>query len=289
MLFNSYPFLLVFLPITVAGFFLLGRIHRGVAAGWLALASVFFYAYWDARFVALLLASIGANFGLGMALWKLRSSGRIAATRAVLILGVAADLALLGYFKYTNFFLSSINAALGSSIGPADIILPLGISFYTFTQIAFLVDTARGEVREFNFVHYALFVTYFPHLIAGPILHHGEMMPQFRESSVYRFSAGDFSVGLAFLAFGLFKKCVLADSLSPDVAKVFEAAARGEALTAAMAWKGALGYTLQLYFDFSGYSDMAIGLSRMLGIRLPFNFDSPYRATNIIEFCAAGT
>jgi alginate O-acetyltransferase complex protein AlgI len=166
----------------------------------------------------------------------------------------------------------------------AKVILPIGISFFTFTQIAYLVDTWRKGVRERNAVHYGLFVTYFPHLVAGPVLHHAQMMPQFARAETYRFSGGNFCAGLAIFALGMIKKVVLADGISPYADAVFSAADAGATPDFQEAWLGALSYTMQLYFDFSGYSDMAIGLSLMLNVRLPFNFNSPYRATNISDF-----
>jgi D-alanyl-lipoteichoic acid acyltransferase DltB (MBOAT superfamily) len=201
-----------------------------------------------------------------------------------LTVAVATDLGVLGYFKYVNFFIDTANGALGMNWPALGVILPLGISFFTFTQIAFLVDTARSEVKEVNFIHYALFVTYFPHLIAGPILHHKEMMPQFADWRTYVPSFDNFAVGIAYFSIGLVKKCLIADGFAPDATVVFNAAAQGHALGALEAWKGAIAYTLQLYFDFSGYVDMAIGLSAMFGIRLPLNFNSPYKSANIIEF-----
>ena len=164
------------------------------------------------------------------------------------------------------------------------IILPLGISFFTFTQIAFLVDTYQGKAREYNFIHYALFVTYFPHLIAGPVLHHKEMMPQFAHAETYRLRIEKIVVGSTIFFIGLFKKVVLADGVAPYANQAFDAATAGDPLQFFQAWGGALAYTMQLYFDFSGYSDMAIGLSLLFGIALPLNFNSPYKAVNIIEF-----
>jgi D-alanyl-lipoteichoic acid acyltransferase DltB (MBOAT superfamily) len=202
----------------------------------------------------------------------------------LLVAGVTVDLALLAYYKYANFFAATFDVALTSRLGLSDIVLPLGISFFTFTQIAFLVDAARGEAKEFDFVHFILFVTYFPHLIAGPVLHHKEMMPQFGRASTYRFNNEFFTVGLTMFSIGLFKKVVLADGIAPYAMPLFEAATRGEFIGLFQAWGGALAYTLQLYFDFSGYSDMAIGLSYMIGVQLPLNFNSPYKATNISEF-----
>jgi alginate O-acetyltransferase complex protein AlgI len=173
---------------------------------------------------------------------------------------------------------------LGSHWDIGRVILPIGISFYSFTQIAFLVDTCRGKVREANVIHYGLFVTYFPHLIAGPVLHHAQMMPQFAYASIYRPRAGNLTAGLVIFCLGLFKKVVLADGVSPYADAVFKAADLGQMPSTPEAWIGAVAYTLQLYFDFSGYSDMAIGLSWMFNVRLPFNFDSPYRATSISDF-----
>lgn len=284
MLFNSYPFLLMFLPVALAGFFALACWRVRAAAIWLVAASLFFYGWWDVRFLGLLVPSIAVNYCAGRCLGRLAGDGRHRQERWLLAAVIAANLLLLGYFKYSNFFLSSVNAVFAGHLVLLQVVLPLGISFFTFTQIAFLVDAGRGEVRQFDFVHYSLFVTWFPHLIAGPILHHGEMMPQFRAGSTYVPSAGNFAVGFSYLAIGLAKKCLIADQFAPDVAAVFQAAHQGAAIGALAAWQGALGYTLQLYFDFSGYCDMAIGLSRLFGIRLPFNFDSPYQAVSVIDF-----
>jgi D-alanyl-lipoteichoic acid acyltransferase DltB (MBOAT superfamily) len=206
----------------------------------------------------------------------------------LLIVAICANLALLGYYKYANFFLSSINSLSGSQWSLGEFMLPLGISFFTFTQIAFLVDTYQGKVREFNFMHYLLFVTYFPHLIAGPVLHHREMMPQFAHSATYRIDWNNAATGLMLFALGLCKKILLADALAPYAGGVFNGVQHGLAVgvlpTAYEAWAGALAYTLQIYFDFSGYTDMALGIALMFGIRLPINFDSPYKSTSIIEF-----
>jgi alginate O-acetyltransferase complex protein AlgI len=197
---------------------------------------------------------------------------------------VAANLILLGYFKYANFFADNLNHFIATSLPVSDVILPLGISFFTFTQIAFLVDTYQGKVKEYNFVHYLLFVTYFPHLIAGPVLHHKEMMPQFSKRNVCRINWDNVAVGLSIFVLGLGKKVLIADSLSNFSTPIFSAVAAGEQPMLFEAWMGALSYTLQLYFDFSAYSDMAVGLSLMFNVRLPMNFNSPYKATSIIEF-----
>jgi alginate O-acetyltransferase complex protein AlgI len=281
LLFNSYEFLFLFLPVTLAGFFILGRISYRLAALWLGLASVVFYGFWNPKFVALLLASIAVNFGFGYLIGRRRA---VSNTMPLLTAAVVLNLLLLFYFKYANFFVDNINAASGAHMTLQTIVLPLGISFFTFTQIAFLVDTHRGKADEADFVNYLLFVTFFPHLIAGPVLHHGQMMPQFRNPATYRWNSDDVAAGLAIFILGLAKKVLIADSLSDYASPVFGAAAQGQQLQFVEAWVGALAYSLQLYFDFSGYSDMAVGLARMFGIRIPINFNSPYKAGNIIEF-----
>lgn len=277
MLFTSALFAWVYLPVVLAGFFAVGRFSEAGAALWLFLASLVFYAAWMPKFTLLLLASICFNFLVGRRISASRS-------RVWLTFGVTANLLLLAYYKYAGFLIANLNALIGSHWNPGPIILPIGISFFTFTQIAFLVDAYAKGVREPRFVHYGLFVTYFPHLVAGPVLHHAQMMPQFGLSKTYRFDFTNFGVGLGIFAIGLFKKVVLADGISPYSDAVFNAADAAQPITVEEAWLGALAYSLQLYFDFSGYSDMAVGLSWMFNIRLPFNFDSPYRACNISDF-----
>ena len=283
MLFNSFAFIFVFLPVTLVGFFALGRVRPRLAAAWLTVASVFFYGWWNPRYVPLLIVSVLFNYTF--ARFIAGGVGRRPRTRKLLLaLAIVGNLLLLGYFKYANFFLGSAGSLLGASWRLGDIILPLGISFFTFTQISFLVDTYRGEAREYNLVHYGLFVTYFPHLIAGPVLHHREMMPQFAQPVTYRPAAESFAVGLTVFSLGLFKKVMIADTVALYSTPVFDAAAAGQTIGFVAAWGGALAYTFQLYFDFSGYSDMAVGLSQMFGIALPLNFNSPYKAVNIIDF-----
>ena len=283
MLFNSVEFIFIFLPLLLIVFFRLGNISHRLAATWLAAGSMFFYSWWSPAYLVLLIGSIIFNYLVGGIIARGHDIGSSRRKR-LLAFGITTDLALLGYYKYANFFIDSLNTALGAGYGFADILLPLGISFFTFTQIAFLVDAARGEAKEFNFVHYSLFVTYFPHLIAGPVLHHKEMMPQFAQASTYKYNPEFFTIGLTFFTLGLFKKVILADGVAPFVSPVFSAADGGGVVGFFQAWGGALAYTLQLYFDFSGYSDMAIGLSYMIGVRLPINFNSPYKAVNISDF-----
>ena len=284
MLFNSHFFLVLYLPATLAGFFTLGAFDRRLGAAWLTLASLFFYGWWDARYLALLVASIIVNYGVGIRLARSAVQFGPGRRRGLLVVGIAANLLALAYFKYTHFVAQNLNALADTDWVVATIVLPLGISFYTFTQIAFLVDAHRGAAAEYNFVHYSLFVTFFPHLIAGPILHHREMMPQFAAPATYRWNDTNAALGLTIFVIGLFKKTVLADGIAPYVKPVFDAAEAGAQLSLLECWVGALGYTMQLYFDFSGYSDMAIGLALLFNIRLPLNFHSPYRAANIIDF-----
>lgn len=277
MLFNSYVFLLAFLPITAIGFFLIGRRSQLYAAGWLAAASLFFYGWWDVRYLPLLLGSITFNYWCATHL----RPGRQPRAKLLLACAIGANLALLVYYKYAGFFAASFSELTGSPRILLHIVLPIGISFFTFTQIAFLVDTYQGKVVESRFVYYLLFVTYFPHLIAGPVLHHKEMMPQFADRRIYRFSARAMAVGTTIFCIGLAKKVLIADNIAPYAFPLFE---HPDAPSLLLAWSGVLAYTFQLYFDFSGYSDMAIGLSRMFGVRLPLNFDSPYKSENIAQF-----
>ncbi len=287
MLFTTAAFALIFLPVTLAGFFVLGRWSQYGAALWLFLASVAFYGYWMPEFTLLLLASIGANFLFGLLIAKAvlrKPAGTNARAKGWLTCAVAANLLVLGYFKYANFFVDNLNLIVGAEWDIGRVLLPIGISFFTFTQIAFLVDTYQRRVGEYRFVHYGLFVSYFPHLVAGPVLHHAQMMPQFGNPAIYRLDTGNFSAGLAIFGIGLLKKIVFADGISPYADAIFKPADAGLSPELGEAWLGALAYTFQLYFDFSGYSDMAIGLSWMFNVRLPFNFDSPYRASSISDF-----
>jgi D-alanyl-lipoteichoic acid acyltransferase DltB (MBOAT superfamily) len=281
-LFNSHAFIFLFLPLTLLVFFALGRFSAKLAAGWLTAASLFFYGWWSPTYVVLLLVSILFNFTAGSAIVRALAAPRL--SKRLLTGAIIANLALLAYYKYANFFVSNWNAVTGAELGFAEVVLPLGISFFTFTQIAFLVDAYQGKVREYNLVHYGLFVTYFPHLIAGPILHHGEMMPQFARQEIYRPQYDLIAAGLTLFVLGLAKKVLIADGVAVHVAPVFDAPGAGVTLTMLEAWCGALAYTFQLYFDFSGYSDMAVGLSLLFGVRLPINFQSPYKAVNIIDF-----
>ena len=283
MLFNSYLFLFAFLPVTYVGYYALARIGWVWAKVWLAAASLVFYSAWDLRFLPILLASILFNYAVGYQIAKSAERGAKQRARAWLVLGIVGDLGALAYFKYVNFFLATVNLVVGTTWSLGEILLPLGISFFTFTQIAYLVDAYQGKAREYRFADYALFVTYFPHLIVGPILHHAQMMPQFNQAATFVQDRLRFAVGIAIFTVGLFKKVALADRIAIYADTVFNAAAQGAPLTASEAWAGTLAYTLQLYFDFSGYSDMAVGLSLLFGIRMPLNFAAPLQSTSMIE------
>ena len=285
MLFNSYLFILLFLPITTWGFYQFTRMGgKRLAVLWLVIASLVFYGYWNPPYVILLILSIGVNYILGQILGRHHSTGKETRGKIFLILGLAFNLGLIGYYKYFNFFTDTINSVLGTSILVQQIVLPLGISFYTFQQISYLIDSLEGETKGYRFIDYCLFVSYFPQLIAGPIVTHQEMIPQFSKQSNARFCSENLTIGLTIFFLGLFKKVILADRIALFATPVFSAADAGVTLTFAEAWIGALAYTMQIYFDFSGYSDMAIGAARMMGFNLPINFNSPYKAVNIIDF-----
>ncbi|MDY6904988.1 MAG: MBOAT family protein [Thermodesulfobacteriota bacterium] len=278
MLFNSYIFILFFLPVTVAGFFIFG--HKGhfkSAMAWLVAASLFFYGWWNPVYLFIIIGSILFNYAWGIIVGKKRSKYFLAA-------GIAANLSLLGYYKYANFFMENVSALTGVNVSLAPIALPLAISFFTFQQISYLVDAYQGKTKEYSFLNYCLFVTFFPQLIAGPIVHHKEMLPQFSRKKIFNINPETLSVGITIFFFGLFKKVVIADGLALYATPVFDAAQHQYVLSFLEAWEGALAYTLQLYYDFSGYSDMAIGLAQIFGIRIPLNFNSPYKAVNFIDF-----
>ena len=279
MLFNSFPFLFAFLPVVLIGFQLLGRLGRFAAIGWLTAASLFFYASWNKSFLFLLLGSILFNFLCAQAI--ARAANRAVWQRAFLWAGVAGNLALLCYYKYWFPLLNGIGSLANPPYHFRSVILPLGISFFTFTQIGYLVDLQQGEASLLSLLDHLFFVAFFPHLIAGPILHHREFMPQVTKARAFYLDWEDVAVGSTWFVMGLFKKVVIADQIAVS-ADVLYANPYGQPLF--QVWCGVLCYAVQLYFDFSGYSDMAIGLARMFSLRFPINFNSPYKAKNIIEF-----
>lgn len=283
MIFSSTTFILLYLPIVFFVYFGLNKL-RLIPAGklWLVAASVFFYGYWSVDYIPLLLGSIFFNFVVGCAISPYAKGLRLHASRkTVLGFSIVANIALLGYFKYANFFIDNLNAITGSNYSIAEIILPLGISFYTFTQIAFLVDSYRGEAKEYDFVNYALFVTFFPHLIAGPILHHKEMMGQFKSKWTLAVRYRNILMGLFIFSVGLFKKVMIADTFAVWADAGFASNASHDFFSS---WATSLSYTFQLYFDFSGYCDMAIGAALLFNIWLPINFNSPYKSLDIQDF-----
>ncbi len=291
MLFNSYAFLFGFLPIAVVAFFTLGRLRAGrVALPALVLASLAFYAYWDWRNLFILAPSLLVNFAVGRWLTRTHLQGgkdadpAVGGRKIVLVCGLIFNLALLGCFKYLDFTINTVDfigGPFGLRIPLQHLVLPLGISFFSFEQIAYVVDAYRGQPRQYGFVEYCVFVTFFPHLIAGPIIQHNELMDQLKPS-LSKPRAENVALGIFILVVGLFKKVVIADWCMRVVPGVYDHGP--QAMTAVEAWIGTIGYSLQLYFDFSGYSDMAIGLARIFNIKLPQNFNSPYKAHNPIEF-----
>jgi len=284
MLFNSYLYIFFFLPIVLLVYFLLNK-TKTTRAGkvWLVLASLFFYGFWNFAYIPLLVVSILVNYMLGIVLSTPTEGATRSAfsRRSIVIIGIIFNIGLLAYYKYFNFFIYTINTVFDSSISAMTIVLPLAISFFTFQQIAFLVDSYTTETKENDFLNYCLFVTFFPRLIAGPIVYHKEMMPQFANPQTKIFNYKNVSFGIVLFFIGLFKKIVIADSFNACVKNGFDVA---PFLNFFEAWIASLSYTLQIYFDFSGYTDMALGSAYLFNIKVPKNFDSPYKALNIQEF-----
>jgi len=279
MLFNSFPFLFAFLPAALIGFHLLGRLGRTAAIGWLTAASLVFYSYWNKAFLLVLLGSIFFKFLCAQAI--VRADQRGAWSRRILWAGIAGNVGLLIYYKYWFAILNSLGSLSTPEHYFGSVVLPLGISFFTLTQIGYLVDLQQGEASFLGILDHFFFVSFFPHLIAGPILHHREFMPQVAKRKVFRLEWDDVAVGATWFVMGLFKKVVIADQIAARADLLF-ANPMGQPLL--KVWCGVLSYAVQLYFDFSGYSDMAIGLARMFSLHFPMNFNSPYKAQSIIEF-----
>ncbi len=283
MIFNSFEFLLLFFPGAYLGFVLIHRLGGWRAVyPYLAAVSLAFYAHWSLLLVAVLAASVFFNYSIASALIQLRNNRPIAKT--LLLLSVSANIAALCYFKYTNFFIDTVNTVAGTGFSHLDLILPVGISFYTFIQIGFLIEAYNGTAKRPTFDRYALFATFFPCVTAGPLVLQSEMFSQMGERDDRAFSPWRVMVGVTIFCMGLFKKVVFADTIAPYADQVFVGVASGAGVDALTAWVGSLCYTLQLYFDFSGYSDMAVGLGYLFGIKLPLNFNSPLKATSISDF-----
>jgi len=279
MLFNSLPFLFLFLPVALIGFHFLGRFGRTAAVGWLTVASLVFYSYWNKAFLFVLLRSIFFNFLCAQLI--VRADVRGAWSRRILWAGIAGNVGLLVYYKYWFAILNSLGSLATPEHYFGSVVLPLGISFFTLTQIGYLVDLQQGEATFLRILDHFFFVSFFPHLIAGPILHHREFMPQVTRRRIFRLEWDDVAVGATWFVMGLFKKVVIADQIAAHADVLFASPASQPFFKV---WCGVLSYAVQLYFDFSGYSDMAIGLARMFSLRFPMNFNSPYKAKSIIEF-----
>jgi len=275
MLFNSPHFIFLYLPFVFVTYFLLNAwtATQRFSKLWLVACSLFFYGWWNPAYLPLILLSIAVNYMAGRYLISNR-------TKPVLIAGIVFNLGLLGYFKYLDFILSNVNSLFSANLTLLNIALPLAISFYTFQQISYIIDCYNGKVKEQSLINYSLFVTFFPQLVAGPIVHHRQMMPQFLKPAHHRINYENISLGIYIFSIGLFKKVILADQFSTTVASGMSVL---DTITFFDAWIVALSYTFQLYFDFSGYSDMAVGLGLLFNIRIPINFNSPYKATNIQE------
>jgi alginate O-acetyltransferase complex protein AlgI len=282
--FNSYWFIFLFLPITLGIFLFLRKLnYPKLVPVWLILASLFFYSWWNPVYVILLILSIIFNFMIGLIINKTYNQPFY--HKKVLIIGIIANLCLLCYFKYAGFFVNTINDLFSSQINIGNIFLPLAISFFTLQQISYLIDAYHGEAKQFDFISYTASVTFFPHLIAGPIVRYRDLVPQFSRAPVMKScNSTDLVVGLTIFFIGLFKKVMLGDTIAVHANTAFFAAAVGAQATFLEAWGAVMAFNFQIYFDFSGYSDMAIGLARIFGIRLPINFDSPLKAVNFIDF-----
>ena len=285
MLFNSPVFIFCFLPATaVLCFIVRARMGRGAALAFLVLASLFFYGWWNPLYLPLLIGLTIFNFLLARIIMAERIKPNEGRATALVTFGVSVDLLSLAYFKYADFLIGSVNSVADTDIPLQHVILPLAISFFTFQKIAYLVDARRGEVEQHSFLEYSFFVMFFPQLIAGPIVHHKEIFAQTKLRRSFNFDWMNIAVGVTIFLIGLFKKVVLADNVAPIATHVFSLADQGQHVTFLQAWQGTISYTLQIYFDFSGYSDMAIGAARIFGIRLPLNFHSPYQSDSIIDF-----
>ena len=284
MLFNSYIFLFAFLPLAFALTYLSGRWMQPLAKLVLTLLSLGFYAWWRPVHLPLLLFSIIFNYAVGGVIQKAHAAGRDRAVRLWLILGLVVDVGLLGFFKYANFVTANVTGLFGIDDPLPHIVLPLAISFFTFQKVAYLIDSARGDARKMSFLDFSLFASFFPPLIAGPIVHYKEVVPQIQTRLFGKLIWRNVLIGLTIFSMGLFKKVVIADTLAAAANPLFTAGEATHTFTFATGWLAALLFTFQLYFDFSGYSDMAIGLGRMFGVKLPLNFHSPLRAASVIDY-----
>ncbi len=276
MIFSSIEFIFLFLPVTILFYWVVFK-KSHLSIWFLSFASLFYYAYWKFEYLSIILVSIIVNFFLGELIVKKKD-------KRILIFSVGLNLLSLGVFKYTDFFIENLNSLFSASVPAVHIALPLAISFFTFQQIAFLVDCYKGLAKEYSFEKYLLFICFFPQLIAGPIVHHADLIPQFYQEKLKHFNWDNFYEGLSRFAIGLFKKVIIADYLSVGVSLIFDNPENLSTMERGDAWVGVLFYTFQIYFDFSGYSDMAIGIAKFFNINLPENFNSPYKSLNITDF-----
>lgn len=282
MIFNSFQFIFLFFPISFLIYRYTIKKNYNLAIISLVVSSLIFYGWWNPRYLILIITSILCNYCIAKTIQNKKLMPR--KRKYLLILGVSLNLFVLGFYKYVDFIISNLNHIPTINLKEANIVLPLAISFFTFQQITYLVDSYKEEIENHNFLYYCLYVTFFPQLIAGPIVHHKEVLPQFINKQPQHLTSDDVAKGLMLFVIGLSKKVILADTLAQIANPVFNTSELGEAISFLDAWKGALAYSLQLYFDFSGYSDMAIGIALFFGIVLPVNFNSPYKAKSIIEF-----
>ncbi len=280
MLFNSYVFVFLFFPIVVLGYFLLNSFKKyEIAKVFLIAASLYFYGYFNWSYLLIIVLSIVLNYIFSAILLSKECNNVL--RKLIFAVAMCLNIGSLGIFKYYDFFIGNINAVFNMSLSLLNILLPLGISFFTFQQLSYIIDSYKGDVPKYSFFDYALFVSYFPQLIAGPIVTHDEMVPQFADVSKKKFNIDNFACGLYGFALGLGKKVIIADTFGLVVDSAFTDVSNLGTLNAVFVM---LAYTFQIYFDFSGYSDMAMGIGKMMNIDIIQNFDSPYKAVGIVDF-----
>ena len=284
MLFNTWIFIAVFFPLVYIIYNILLGYGRDHANAFLVIASILFYSYWNVSYTLIFIPSILINYWVGSRILDFNTEKHLKYKKYMLFAGIGFNLSLIAYFKYVNFIILNLNILIGVDYTKTSVILPLAISFYTFQQIAFLVDAYRADSIKVRFLDYALFVSFFPQLIAGPIVHHKEMISQFSRNKINKYDFQNISIGTSIFLIGLFKKIMIADNMAPFVNGVYGAAESGQVVPFFEAWGSTIAYSIQIYYDFSGYSDMAIGLAFILGYKIPLNFYSPYKAINIISF-----
>jgi alginate O-acetyltransferase complex protein AlgI len=281
-IFSTYTFIFIFLPVTFLVYRVLASLGwKNVAKLWLVLASLAFYAKGSGTFVLLFIADIMLNFMIGSLIVRAAKANARWTKRLLLTAGLVLNVAFLGYYKYANFAIENVNLLSGGSFPLLEIVLPLGISFYTFQFIAYLVDCYKERTKETPVIDFLLFITFFPQLIVGPIVHHEDMIPQYKEKGFLRFNKVNMMLGIFLFAMGCAKKIMLADPLTSYAASFFGDVGAGDTFAA---WGASFGYTISYYFDLSGYADMALGLAFMFNIRLPHNFNSPYKSRNFREY-----